>query len=288
VDDMKNGGRMFVKGFIRSFLFFVFFIAICTLSYKTVMHFWGIDNEAGDAAAVISPYGQQEKREQQITEAKLDDVSRHLIFCVDEDDGSIKKAVLEIFNCPAHKLYYITIPIKTQFTLSPALHKRLVLVKPSIPQFLKLSAITAYIPDDTAYEYGVLMIEDLLNISVSYYSAVPQSVYDSVFVTENTGQEAAGNDDTESTYPREIFSPDFLEFLQTIKTETQLREYIKEIYNRISSNLSFEDKLNYMESYLNTPEKNIFFEVIAGKDSNSEYTIDTDAALKQLQTCMEE
>jgi hypothetical protein len=37
-----------------------------------------------------------------------------------------------------------------------------------------------------------------------------------------------------------------------------------------------------MESYMNTPGKNIVFEVIAGVDSNSEYTINRLMAAKQL------
>jgi len=285
---MKNSaGKMFVKGFFKSLLFFAFFIGIGTLSYRTVMHFFDIGNDTADAVAANLPDKQQVKQKQKITEARLDDVSRHLIFCVDED-GSIKKLVLEIFNCAAHKLYYITIPIKTQFTLSPSLHRELVLIKPSVPRFLKLSAITTYISDETAYEYGVLMIEELLNISISYYSVVPKSVYETVFVTENDEQRAENKGSSEMIYPREVFSSEFLEFLQTIKTETQLREYLKEVYSRINSNLSFEDKLNYMDSYLEISGKNISFEVIAGNDSNSEYTIDTDAAVKQLKACLGE
>jgi len=276
----KSAGRKFLKIFFISFIFFALFIGVCTLSYRIVIDFFNIENGAVEVAEIIT----SDKQQINITEARLDDVSKHLIFCVDEDDGSIKKLVLEIFNCTSHKMYYFTIPIKTRFTLSSSLHKELVLVKPSIPQFLKLSAITTYIPDETAYEYGVLMVEDLLDISISYYSVVPQSIYDSVFATENI-EPKEGRDDNSDIYSREIFSPDFLKFLRTIKTETELRKYIGEIYEKIKSNLRFEDKLNYMDSYLKTPGENIYFEVIAGKDSNSEYTVDKEAAKKQLEAC---
>jgi len=280
----KSAGRMFLKGFLISLIFFALIIGIGTQSFRIVMHFFDVKNEVTDVIEIIPT----DREQTGITEARLDDVSKHLIFCVDDSDGSIKKLVLEIFNCAAHKLCYITIPIKTQFTISPSLHKELVLVKPSIPQFLKLSAITTYIPGETAYEYGVLMIEELLNISISYYSVVPQRVYDTVFATEITDREAKTGENPQKTYPREIFSPDFLEFLHTIKTETQLRNYIKEIYSEIYSNLPLEDKLYYMESYLNTPGENISFEVIAGEDSNSAYTVDEAAAENQLKACMAE
>lgn len=280
----KSAGKIFVTGFLKSLLFFVLFIGISTLTYRLVIYFYDIEYEDADVIEIIPPVKKQTK----ITEASIDDISKHLIFCVDEDDGSIKKLLLEIFNCKAHKLYYITIPIKTQFTLSASLHRELVLIKPSIPQFLKLSAITGYIPKETVYEYGVLMIEDLLNIRISYYSVVPQNIYESVFVTENINHKTNSIIGLDKVYPREIFSDKFIEFLHTIKTETQLRNYIEEIYTQIRSNLSFEDKLNYMDSYLNTPGKNIFFELIAGEDSNSAYTLDVAAAAKQLNSCMGE
>ncbi|CRZ35217.1 hypothetical protein DFR55_10485 [Herbinix hemicellulosilytica] len=279
----KSAGRIFFKGFLLSLIFFALFLGIGILSYQIVMDFFNIENEAVEVAEIIT----SDKKQSIITEARLDDVSKHLIFCVDEDDGSIKKLLLEIFNCHSNKMYYFTIPIKTRFTLSSSLHKELVLVKPSIPQFLKLSAITTYIQDDTAYEYSVLMIEDLLDISISYYSVVPQSIYDSVFTTEKIGLIKDSNDISDK-YPREIFSQDFIEFLGTIKTESELRKYIEEIYGKIKSNLKFEDKLNYMESYLNTAGENIYFEVIAGKDSNSEYTVDKEAAKKQVEACLGE
>lgn len=288
----KSAGGIFVKGLLRSFIIFALLFGTAAFSYRTAMRYFDIENGETEAMAVIPPEAAQhdDEKNESLTTAKIDDISKHLIFCIDENDGSIKKLVLEIFNCAAHKLCYITIPVKTQLTLSQSLHKELILMKPYFPQFLQISAITSYISGDAAYEYGVLMIEDLLNVSISYYSVVPESLYNTVFATEKIGNDAAdvSPSNAKENYPAEIFSQDFLDFLHTIKTETQLREYIKEIYGRIKSNLPYEDKLNYMESYLNTSGENISFEVIAGKNSNSAYIIDKDAAERQLKECMAE
>ncbi|HHT56336.1 hypothetical protein [Herbinix luporum] len=271
----KSAGKLFATGFLKSFLFFVFFFAVSLLSYRLVVHF--LDIEDGGYEEFIPPV----EKQQPITEARLDDVSKHLIYCVDEDDGSIKKIVLEILDCKKVKLFYITIPIKTKLTLSDSLHSKLVLIKPSIPQFLKLSAITGYIPKEIAYEYGVLIIEELLNIQISYYSVVPSSLYETVFTGKNNI-----NNSSEDGYPKEVFSDGFIEFLHSIDTETQLRSYIKDIYNMIYSNLSYEDKLNYMETYLKIQGKDIHFDLIAGTDSNSAYTIDQSKASMQLKSYM--
>lgn len=267
---------MFAIGFLKSLLFFILFAIVSITGYKLVMHFYGIGN--ADIIEAISPA----QKKDTLTEARIDVISKHLIYSVDEETGDIKKLVLEIYNCERRMLYYITIPIKTQLTLSDSLHRELILIKPSIPGFLKLSAITGYLPKDIAYEYGVLMIEEQLNLQISYYTVVPQSIYEAVFETESIKQKVNRQQGTENTYPREMFSEDYLKHLHTIKTETQLREYIEELYTKIKSNLSFEAKLNYMESYLNTPGENISFEVIAGVDSNSAYTIDEIMVTKQL------
>ena len=265
----KSAGRIFAKGFFISLIFLALLLLIITSSYRLVMHFFGMEDS--NAIEIIPPV----KEKPTITDPSIDEVSKHLIYCVDEETGEIKKLVLEILDCNNRMLYYITIPIKSQLTLSVSLYQDLILVKPSIPQYFKLSAITGYLPDDEVYEYGVLILEDFLNIQISYYTVVPQSIYDTVFVTGK----GPGPD---STYPKEVFSEGFIEYMHTIKTEAQLRDYIKDLYGSIKSNLPLEDKLNYMESYMNTPGKNIVFEVIAGVDSNSEYTINRLMAAKQL------
>ena len=272
----KSARKMFAIGFLKSLLFFILFAIVSITGYKLVMHFYGIGN--ADIIEAISPA----QKKDTLTEARIDVISKHLIYSVDEETGDIKKLVLEIYDCERRMLYYMTIPIKTQLTLSDSLHRELILIKPSIPGFLKLSAITGYLPKDIAYEYGVLMIEEQLNLQISYYTVVPQSIYEAVFETESIKQKVNRQQGTENTYPREMFSEDYLKHLHTIKTETQLREYIEELYTKIKSNLSFEAKLNYMESYLNTPRENISFEVIAGVDSNSAYTIDEIMVTKQL------
>lgn len=272
----RSAGEIFAKGFLKSLLFFILFISIAVGSYKLFMHFCGFE-DAGVIEAIPSV-----KKENTITEARIDVISKHLIFCEDETTGEIKKMLLEIYDCEKLMLNYITIPIKTQITLSDSLYRELILLKPATPQFLKLSAITGYLPREIVYDYGVLMIEELLNIKISYYSVLPESIYKTVFETETIKPQAYSQQNTQNTYPREIFSEEFLAHLRSIETESQLQDYIKELYTKMISNLSFEDKLNYMESYLKTPGENIGFDIIAGVDSNSAYTVDDYLATEQL------
>lgn len=271
----KSTGKIFVIQFIKSFVFIIIFISIILVIYFAIMNFYGTDET--DVIMTILPA----KEQTQIHTASIDDISKQLIFCVDDETGDIEKIVLEIFNCGAHRMAYITIPIKTQFTLSDSLYRELVLKKPSLPQSLKLSAVTGYFTKESVYEYGVLMIEDMLDMSISYYSAVPQSIYEKVFKTGDLPQNSVSQPDSHRL-TGEVFSEGFLEFLHTITTETDLGNHIKKIYDGIESNLSLEGKLNYLESYLKVAGDNISFEIIAGVDSNSGYTVDKPMAIRQI------
>ena len=102
----RSTGKIFIIGFLKSLLFLVFFTAIMVFTYKAVMHFYGVPER--NIIETISPISEKEP----ITQARIDDISKHLIFAVDEETGDINKLVLEIFNCEEHRLYYITIPIK--------------------------------------------------------------------------------------------------------------------------------------------------------------------------------
>jgi hypothetical protein len=75
--------------------------------------------------------------------------------------------LLEVFNSNGRKLGYISIPLDTKLTMSETLYRKLVVIKPEIPQIIKLSSVTKYLEEKTVFEYGVLMMEDLLGTDIS-------------------------------------------------------------------------------------------------------------------------
>jgi hypothetical protein len=263
----RNAGKLFVRSFIKSFIIIASLIIIGAVSYRVVMHFLSIP-----AAETLtdSQGGEAEK----ITEPSIDEISKNLIYCVDDKTGEISKILLEIFHCKNKKIYYITIPVRTSFTMSDTLYRRLVPVNPTIPQLLKLSGMTRYFTGDTVYEYGVLLIEDLLKIKISYYTVIPQSVYDTMFKTEVTG-----------SYPKEIFTDEYIRFLKTLKTPEDITKYIEEFYSSVQSNLSLAGKKNYTESYSKTQLSGISFELICGTNQNRAYVVDDELAARQIAAC---
>jgi hypothetical protein len=303
----KSAGKQFVGSFIKSIIIVLILITVGASTYIVVTQFLNI---SGPGAAETF----KEKEPESITEAKVEDISKNLIYCVDEKTGEINKILLEIYHCGNKKLTYLTIPVRTQFTMTNTLYRELVPINPAIPQIIKLSGITKYFDETSQYEYGVLLIEDLLKIKVSYYTIIGQSIYETMFVTEEiktvnepeqevknsdiqepdsqeeAEREEADRDETQSetlatvprSVPREVFSEAYITFLQTLNTAEEISNYIEDSYSSLQSNLTVTQKMNYLDSYSQTPLENVSFEVISGADQNSAYILDKEKASLQI------
>ncbi len=276
---MKKAGRIFFTGLLKSFICIVLVLSAAVLSYHSVFRFFHIPEDVEKVS--IGAVREQES----ITTATLDDISKNLIFCVD-DNGVVIKLLLEVYPCAQKRMSYFTIPVETRITMSDSLYQKLILINPSVPQIMKLSGIAKHFPEGTAYEYGVLLVEELLDTKMSYYTIVPVELYETIFQTEEQETAPIGDGSSQGdgvrTCPREIFSKDFLSMIHKIQTEEELKAYLEEVYEEIQSNLPLEDKLNYLESYLKLTPASITFDLIAGEKTNSAYVIDRSKAAEQL------
>lgn len=281
---MKRAGKLFLRGFMKSSLIILFLLIIGIISYQAVTKLFHIPVKETLVAF------RSDSKQRSITEASLDDVSKNLIYCWDEEKGEITKLVLEIFHCGEGKLYYITIPARTQVTLSASLYKKLTLVNPSLPQVMKLSALSSYFPEDTVFHYGVLVLEDVLGLPLSYYTVVPQMLYSTMFISRSMDidgltlddllMHSAGNNYTSG--PIEAFSKEYMTHLHTLTTEEALEAYLTQLYEELTSNLTLSDKFNYVDSYRKLSLKDISFEQIPGVDKNSGFYIEFSSAIGQL------
>lgn len=281
----KKVMRMFLRGFIQSFFIVSVLFLAGILGYRAATHYWAFPKEEADFKedSVATP--------EPVSTATADELSKNLIFCYDEDRKEICNIVLEVFSGKKYELTYMTIPVTTRITMSDTLYQRMVLVDPNIPQIMKFSALTEYLDQDTLFDNGVLLMEDLLDSDISYYTVIPKKIYDTIFAEEmierseaqETSEEPIPTELQRRTVPVEIFNEEYMEFLKTLKTEEELSRYIEEIYPSIQSNLSLTDKMSYLDSYSKTPLKNIAFEQIPGDDYNSGFVIDKYQVHKRFQ-----
>lgn len=56
---------------------------------------------------------------------------------------------------------FVTIPAESQITVSNEIYKRMCAAGADAPQIITLSLLNDYFGDDTAYEYGILLLEGL-------------------------------------------------------------------------------------------------------------------------------
>jgi hypothetical protein len=310
----KTVKNIFIRGFLQSFFIVAILLTAGILGYQTTMKLWMIEPEQKVETEKPEPTAAP------ITIPSIDEVSRNLIFCYDYDNKTINKLVLEIFHCEKKELTYITIPMSTQFTMTDTLYKKLIAVEPSIPQIIRLSAVRRYLEESVVFDYGVLLIEDMLKLGISYYTVLPIELYQTIFdersmktgenaawllsgesivvkdhesgISETaeaglsdgtkTGlQEEAGGRESDQVVA-EVFRKDYLKVLDRIESIEELRAYIEELYQDIKSNLSLFEKMNYLESYARTSLKNVSFTRIAGRDSNSGFVMDEEQTARLL------
>lgn len=265
----RSAGKIFIRGFVQSFFIVIFLLGAGVLGYRSTMHLWRSPNSE---TMLIK------KQEQNpITEASVDDISKNLIYCYEEDTKDIQKLVLEIFDCNKKELTYITLPLQTRFTMTDTLYKKLILDHPEMPQLIKLSTIENYFDESTMFDYGVVMVEDMLKIDISYYTVIPSTIYASMFYEKNITA-----NEKEDKVTVEALQKDYLQALSKLKTEEDLKSYLEQLYKNVKSNLLLVDKMYYVESYLLLPKKAISYELLAGEQKNSGFMIKEEEVYQQL------
>ena len=276
---------MFIRGFLQSFFIVAILLVAGVLGYQITMKLWMVEPE--ETIVVEEP----EPTEAPITVSSVDEVSKNLIFCYDYETHVISKLVLEVFHCENKQLTYLSIPMSTQFTMSDILYKKLIAVQPSIPQMIRLSTIIRYLEKSVLFDYGVLMIEDMLELDISYYTVMPTEFYQSVFeeksITDHIDAaglllEASEKEAEAEIVVAEVFKRDYIKRIDKLKQVEEISIYIEELYTIVKSNLSLGDKMNYLESYGKTSLENIIFTRVAGNDRNSGFIVDDDLARQQL------
>lgn len=99
------------------------------------------------------------------------------------------------------------------------------------PQIITLSLLNDYFGDDTAYEYGILLLEDYMGIDIGYYTSMENSVFNSMFTqSEETG----------------CFRPSdqLVTEAQSAVQSDGLESFIKTKYASLTSNLKVKNNLN--------------------------------------------
>ena len=94
--------------------------------------------------------------------------------------------MLEICNTKTYNMDYVTIPVRTDYTIPSVMYRKLCQVNQEIPQVVRIAKLKQYFEDENdAYGYGVLIFEKMLGTDISYYTAIDQETYENHYMQKN-------------------------------------------------------------------------------------------------------
>ncbi len=259
----KSMGRIVIVMFLRSFFVVMLLLAAGILSYMATMKYYEVKDDGAGKDKVLDIVG----------DVTADAISRNIIYSYNAETKEIEAMVIEILNTGSGNLDYITVPVNSQITLSNEIYKRMCAAGADAPQIVTLSLLNNYFDNDSAYEYGILILEDYIGIDIGYYTSMESGVFNSMFVV---------SEETGCIEP----SAQLISEAQTAALNDEMDDFIKTRYSSLKSNLKVKSKLKYSDTYKNLNPELIYKSVMPGVTDGGQYTIDAEAAKIQYETIL--
>lgn len=294
----KNILKVFLMSLLKSLLCIIVILGVGFGSYKISYYFLQKDmtNVKTDKNSI----------EEIMKEAQTDDISRNLIYVCNEKN-QITHMMLEICNKETHNMDYVTIPTKNDFTIPTTMYRKLCTINPEIPQIIRISKLKQYFEkEEDAYGYGLLIVEKMLGIELSYYTVLDEEVYTNHYQevkvklayhkseSDEEATPAPEATDSESSKSSKvsmkisIISEAYANQLKDLNGDTEkIADYIKAQYDRVISNLTVYNKIGYMESYEKMDVSLFHYWGIPGSYTGKVFHVDTKAAKAFLKQLME-
>lgn len=251
----KNSiGRQFLTVFLKSFVCVTIFCLVGFISYKITMFYYENIGDAGENEALTKYFAELK------SDGEAEDVSKNLILAEDEESGAIKRIVIEIFNSNTGNLDYITIPNGLEFTMSYDLYKKLATANPDVPQIVCMRQIHKYFEGESKNQCAQLLLEDVMDISFSYYTVIPFGTYNEMFRSEK----GSGVQKWTAVFQKEM---------ESLDTKEKYEAFFKKYYEKVQSNLSETKKCSYISAYLKGGPKQVAFYKVSGENSGKAFAL---------------
>jgi len=238
----RSPAQKFVQGLVRTVVFLSIMILAFLGSYKITDSFYkrkGVNKK--DNGIHVEMNG------------RLDKVAYNLIYAISEDK-TIKAALLEILNTESETLGFITIPANSKLTLSSELYKEVLTYNAGAPQIVTVGKLNEVSKKDEQCSFGVTVLNQLLNIDISYYTVMDEADFNEVFEM-----------DKETSYYQ--LSKECKDSLQSF-TEEDIIEKVRAYDKLTKCSLSLNDRLNYTPALDKVKLDEIFYMNIAGNEDD--------------------
>ena len=261
----KSPLAVFLHKFIVATFWLMIMIFLGTASYKLTIAYY--DRTGGPKAErlleIVNEYFEEEEVSGQ--------VSKNLILSQNAK-GEIKHIVLELFNPITGNMDYVTIPGDAQFTISNELYQRLYHAGSDAPQIMKLEDADQYFSEKVLYGYMVILLEDMLDLDINYYTVVSKKRFEEVFEKRLT-------EEGQALY---TISLNFLNEMSHLKDTKSLENFLKKEAKTYQSNLSLHEKYKYVPEYLKMTEDCICSHVLSGTQKTDYFDVDIEEARAML------
>lgn len=259
----NKAGKIFLRIFLKSCIYIGGFLLIAGISYKVTMLYYENTENIGGNLSLSGVFDELE------ADGKVEDISKNLILVTGEDDERIQGILIEIFNNSTGNLDYITVPKNLEFTMSYELYKKLATVNGDIPQIIRIGKIHNYFQGEGMYQCVQILLEDLLDISFSYYTVIPVGVYKDMF----TKEKESGIQIWKETYKKQM---------EQLDTKEKYEEFFKRYYEKVKSNLSYDNKCSYISGYLAGGPKQVAFSKVSGENVDRIFSIAVEQTNSQI------
>lgn len=197
----------------------------------------------------------------------IDSQAINLIYEINND--KIVKVLIEILNSETCNIDYITMPGNTELELSADIEKKLEKYNIDVEeQSIRLDELTKYY-DSNAFQFGQLIIGDVLGIDISYYTVMPKSTFVKYFVADDRTF-YLGNKKYE--YEMQVLSETFITKLKQF--DLQLDKLIDDSYGDLISSLNVNNKKKYIPIFEKADVDKVYNWHIIGEEVYGAYVID--------------
>lgn len=246
----KRTGRIFLRGMLKSCLYLGIFIAVFFISYKVTGKYLERKGTGKSSSMGLDITMN--------TKGRLNVIAYNLIFNVDKSSKELQNVVLEILNTNTDCLSYMTIPMNAKFTMSSELYKTVCEKNTGVPQIVSFGSFHNYIAASQYYDFGTMLLEDTLDVDISYYTVVTSDIFEDIFNQEENI----------------LVLSDSVKNAAKDYTEQNIITYLTDFYKCTACNLSLEDRLTYTPTLSRVDLDNVIYSVLPGEADSSEYSVD--------------
>lgn len=244
----KGVAKIIFRTFLKTMGIIILLLAVGVASYFLTMLFYKTTERE-----------ERSTQYEHVIDVSVGSESSNLIYSVEEDTRLVKAVVLELFDKETGNLDYVTIPNKTQISLSNEKYKEYMEVSSQIPQIPTLRDINEYFTGDVAYEYGILLLQEELNVEIGYFTALDSEEFNKRFEKKEG-----------AFTPRE----EYLDTISQYKDEAAMKDFIEKEWDVLISDITLSQKQQYASGLIKVDRDYIYAHRAYAEEIKGKATLD--------------